>query len=148
VLPSSLTCPRANDSHGPNPELLSLAKLLNGVLQRLHAGEPQSGGRGLEAPKLLGQRGDTLALTVRRPRRPRKSENRNLRHEGIHPPAESGLEGARDGREIGGEALACDIGIGRGIDAYAGAVVDVNSAQVAGVDQGRAGGVQLSDKGI
>jgi hypothetical protein len=129
-------------------ERLFLAKLPNGILQRLHAGEPQSCGRGLEAPKLPGQRGDTFAVTVRPPRRPRKDGSRELCHEGLYHPAESGLEGTRDGGEIGGEAIAGDIGVGRGIDAYASAVVDVISAQEGGVEQGGAGGVRLGDKGI
>jgi hypothetical protein len=63
-------------------------------------------------------------------------------------PAESGLEGARSGGKIGGKGHACDIGVARGIDTYASAIVDVISTQVARVKKGRAGGVQLADKGI
>ena len=43
---------------------------------------------------------------------------------------------------------ARDIGVARGIDRYANAFVVATSAQVGGVEQGRAGGVQLADKGI
>src|SRR5262249_37955888 len=45
-------------------EPLSLAKRLNGILQRLYAGEPQSCGRVVKAAKLAGQRRDALAVTV------------------------------------------------------------------------------------
>src|SRR5262249_33419870 len=45
-------------------EPLSLAKRLNGILQRLYAGEPQSCGRVVKPAKLPGQRRDALAVTV------------------------------------------------------------------------------------
>ena len=130
-------------------ELLFLAKLPNRILQCLHGREPQGCGSGVEASKLPGQRGNTLTVTVRRPRRSSKSgshNGRNLRHEAIYHPAESGLEGARSGGKIGGKGHACDIGVARGIDTYASAIVDVISTQVARVKKGRAGGVQLADK--
>ena len=67
---------------------------------------------------------------------------------GIAAAGRSSLEGARGGGEIGGAGTACDIGVARGIDRYADAVVIAAAAQVGGVEQGRAGGVQLADKGI
>ena len=52
-------------------ELLSRTECPNGILQSLHVGEPQGCGRGVEAPKLCRQRGDTglkptgiVAITV------------------------------------------------------------------------------------
>jgi hypothetical protein len=58
----------------PRPEsraLLSPTKRPNCILQSLHVGEPQGCGRGVEAPKLCRQRGDTglkptgiVAITV------------------------------------------------------------------------------------
>jgi hypothetical protein len=63
-------------------------------------------------------------------------------------PADTGLEGTRGGREIGGTSDARDIGVTRGIDRYVPPLVGATSAQVGGVEQGRAGGVQLADKSI
>src|SRR5262249_11126686 len=71
-----------------------------------------------------------------------------LAHEGIDSPGESRLEGARGGGEIGGKGLAGDIGGDQRIEHYGKTLVSVTSAQIGGVDQTRAGGVQLADKGI
>jgi hypothetical protein len=53
--------------------LLPSTKREDGILQSLDAGEPEGCGSGIESPKLLGQRGDTLAETVREPGCPGKS---------------------------------------------------------------------------
>src|SRR5262249_41598211 len=62
------------------PLRLSLAKCPNGLLQGLHAGEPQSCGRGVKASMRSGQRGNTLALTVRLPGHPRKISKYDILH--------------------------------------------------------------------
>ena len=72
-----------------------------------------------------------------------------LADKGMEAPArESGLKGAWRRGEIGGLRGACDIGAAGGIDRDASAFVVTRSAQVGGVEQGRAGGVELADKGI
>src|SRR6201993_2262821 len=54
---------------------LSLAELYNRVLQCVHAGVSQCFGSAFEAPKLLGQCRDTLAVAVRFSRRASKHRN-------------------------------------------------------------------------
>src|SRR5512144_1689162 len=54
-----------------NASTLSFAKHPDAVLQRRHAGVPQSQGGGIYAPKLLSHCGDGSAMTVRLPGRAR-----------------------------------------------------------------------------
>jgi hypothetical protein len=49
------------------------AKRINGTLQSLHGGEPEGYRCGIEAAKCLGQRRETLPITVGLSRRPSKS---------------------------------------------------------------------------
>src|SRR5262249_27791463 len=61
---------------------------------------------------------------------------------------EAGLESTRGGGEIGGTGSTRDISVARVGDRYAISLVAATSAQVRGVEQSRAGGVHLTDKGI
>src|ERR1035438_7836560 len=76
----------------------------------------------------------------------RRAGGVQLAHEGVVAAARGGLEGAwRGGKVVLG--LTCDIGVARGVHRDGRAPASA-PAQVGGVEQGRASGVQLGHEGI
>ena len=75
----------------------------------------------------------------------------DLRHEGVREaPLERGLESTRGRREVSrrGEARDIGIGVGQGVQGDAEALVIATAAEVGGVDQPAAGGIQLRHEGV
>src|SRR5205823_5160686 len=77
-----------------------------------------------------------------------------LRHEGVtlkplsKGGAKGGLESAKGRGEIGRIGIAGHVGVAGSIDGDAGSEVVTAAAEIGGVAQGRAGGVELRDEGV
>src|SRR2546428_494641 len=71
-----------------------------------------------------------------------------LRHEGSREAAEGGLEGPGGRREVGRISFARHVGIADSVHGDASPRVTTTAAQVGGVDEAAAGGIQLRHEGV
>src|SRR5439155_688762 len=70
------------------------------------------------------------------------------RNEGVFAAAASGLEGAGGRGEVGGKGNPRHVGVAAGVHGDAEAVVNVTPAEVGGVDEHGAGGIELGHEGV
>src|SRR5439155_15340274 len=70
-----------------------------------------------------------------------------FRHEGVDQAAEGRLEGARCRREVAGSRDARHVGVAGRVQGDAEALFRAGAAEKGGVDEGRAGGIQLRHEG-
>src|SRR5439155_1156585 len=71
-----------------------------------------------------------------------------LGHEGVFGAAEGGLEGAGGRGEVGGKGNPRHVGVAAGVHGDAEALVNVTPAEVGGVDEPSAGGIELGHEGV
>src|SRR5439155_12837492 len=70
------------------------------------------------------------------------------RNEGVFAAAASGLEGAGGRGEVGGKGNPRHVSVAAGVHGDAEAVVNATPAEVGGVDEPGAGGIELGHEGV
>src|SRR5206468_113636 len=100
-----------------------------------------------------GVHGDAEALVIATPAEvggvdePR-AEERRVGQEGVYGGAAGGLEGAGGRGEVGGTSEARHVGVAEGVHGDAEAVVNATPAEVGGVDEPGAGGIELGHERV